>query len=117
VKRTLVAFLPLGLWAAAVLTVGSLHFGSWTAGLPGRSDKVAHFLMYGVGGGLAAWAGRVRGRRAGYLGVVAVLLTGAVDELRQATLPYRDADIMDWVADGMGALFAFLVVHRILHSE
>jgi VanZ family protein len=117
VKRTLTAFLPLGLWAAAVLTVGALDFGSWTGDLPRRSDKVAHFVMYGVGGALAAWAGRVRGPGARYIGLVAVLVTGVVDELRQASLPYRDADIMDWVADGTGALCAFLVARRLLHSE
>lgn len=116
-KRALVAFLPLGLWAAAVLTVGALDFGSWTAGLPRRSDKVAHFLLYGAGGCLAAWSGRVSGRRAGYVGLLVVLATGVVDELRQARLPYREADIMDWIADGTGALIAFLVARRLLHSE
>ncbi len=116
-KATLRAFLPLGLWAAAVLVVGAVDFGAWPGTLPRRSDKLAHFLMYGVGGALAAWAARERGGRAGRAGILVVLLTGAVDELRQATVSHRDADIMDWVADGAGALVAYVLARRLLHTE
>jgi VanZ family protein len=116
VKPTLQAFLPLGLWAAAVLVVGAVDFGAFPGTLPRRSDKLAHFILYGVGGALAAWAGRVRGGRAGLVGVLVVLLTGVVDELRQATVPHRDADIMDWVADGAGALVAYFLARRLLSN-
>lgn len=33
-------------------------------------------------------------------------LYGAVDELHQATVPGRSADVADWVADTLGAAFA-----------
>ena len=112
-RRTLVAFLPLLLWAAAVLVVGGLEM-EIDASLPSISDKAAPFAMYGVGGVLAAWAARYRGPVAGLLALVFVLLTGGVDELRQGTLAARDADIWDWVADAAGATLAFLATRVVL---
>ncbi len=112
-KRAVLAFFPLGLWAAAVLMVGALEVG--VSPLPAGSDKAAHFVMYGVGGVLAAWAGRKQGSaRAAWIALGLVALTGIVDELHQISLPYRDSDIMDWVADATGALLAFLITDRLL---
>lgn len=112
-NRSLIAFLPLGLWAAAVLLVGTLTFGPMT--LPSGSDKAAHFLMYGVGGALAAWAGRKQGSaRAAWLSLALVFLTGVADEMHQATVPGRQSDIMDLAADTAGAVLFFLVVDRLL---
>ena len=50
------------------------------------------------------------------LGLALVLLTGAADELHQSTLPHRDADVMDWLADAAGALAAFGAA-RLLKKE
>lgn len=115
-KRTFLAFFPLGLWAVAVLLVGGLEISP--TGLPSGSDKVAHFAMYGVGGALAAWAGRKQGSaKAAWIGLLMVGMTGIVDELRQISIPHRNADIMDWVADATGALLSFLVADRLLKTE
>lgn len=114
-KRSLLAFLPLGLWAAAVLAVGAFEFAE--SPVPSGWDKAAHFVMYGVGGGLAAWAGRIRGGAAGWVGLIFVLLTGAADELHQMTVPSRHGDVMDWVADATGALLAFLFGRRLLRRD
>lgn len=112
-KRSLAAFFPLGLWAAAVLLLGGLDIGP--TGLPTGSDKAAHFIMYGIGGGLAAWAGRKQGSaRAAWLALALVILTGAADELNQSTNPARQGDIMDWVADAAGATLVFLAFDRLL---
>ncbi len=112
-KRSLLAFFPLGLWAVAVLMVGALEIGPTP--LPSGSDKAAHFAMYGVGGALAAWAGRKQGSaRAAWVALLMVVLTGVADELHQGTTDSRHADIMDWVADAAGATFAFLLVDRLL---
>lgn len=107
-KRTIIAFTPLLLWAAAVLVVGALDLGIQSS-LPSGSDKVAHFLMYGVGGALAAWAARYRGGTGGWIGLALVILTGAVDELHQSTVASRDADAWDWIADVAGATMAYVV--------
>jgi VanZ family protein len=115
VKRTLLAFLPLAVWTAAVLVVGGLETIR-TPTLPAHADKAAHFLMYGVGGALAAWAGRVRSLRAGLACLAFVFLVGAADELRQTTIPTRDGNVQDWVADAVGALFFYIVTARILRK-
>lgn len=115
-KRAVAAFLPLGLWAVAVLLVGSLQIESTP--LPSGSDKAAHFVMYGIGGVLAAWAGRKQGSaRAAWIALLLVILVGAADELNQTTVPGRHGDVMDWVADATGALFAFLVADRLLKRD
>lgn len=115
-KRTLLAFLPLALWAAAVLVVGGMDSVPVPT-LPTHADKLGHFIMYGVGGALAAWAGRVRGRWAGLASLVLVLVVGAVDELRQARIPTRHGDPWDWAADAAGATFFYLVTARILRKD
>lgn len=108
--RRVLAYLPLILWAAGVLVVGGLDFGSIS--VPSGSDKAAHFLVYGIGGGLAAVAGRWSGRGGGWWGLVFVALVAVADELHQGTVPYREADPWDWVADMVGALLFFYVVRR-----
>ncbi len=112
-KRTAQAFLPLALWAAAVLVVGGLEEVPVPT-LPRHVDKVGHFLMYGVGGALAGWAGHVRGRGAGLGGLAFVLVTGALDEFRQAALPTRHGDPWDWVADAAGAIIFYFIAATIL---
>lgn len=110
--RFLLAYLPLGFWAAAVLMLGTLQL-TGTA-LPSGWDKAAHFVMYGVGGGIAAWTGYVRGPREGVLALGVVLLTGVADELLQTRTVTRQGDIMDWVADATGALIFYLVFRFLL---
>jgi VanZ family protein len=106
--KSLLAYLPLAAWAAAVLVVGTLRLS--TASLPTGADKVAHFVMYGVGGAIAAWTGSRRGHRAGWMALAVVLLTGMADELHQTTLATRQADILDWIADAAGAGLFYLSV-------
>ena len=109
-RHLAVAYLPLVFWAAGVLVVGGLEFGG--AALPSGSDKAAHFLVYGIGGGLAALAGRWSGQGAGWWGVLFVALVALTDELHQGTVAHRDGDAWDWVADMAGALLFFYVVRR-----
>lgn len=113
--KLLLAYLPLGLWAAVVLTVGTLQL-TGTA-VPSGWDKAAHFVMYGVGGAIAAWTGYLRGPREGLIALVLVLLTGAADELHQSTLARRQADIVDWIADAAGAGVFYLTLRLLLGRE
>jgi VanZ family protein len=116
VKRTALAFFPLALWAAAVLIVGGLERVPVPT-LPTHADKLGHFIMYGVGGALAAWAGRFRGMRAGLMSLVFVILVGALDELHQTTIDTRHGNVWDWVADAAGAIFFYLVTARVLRKD
>lgn len=114
--RLILAYLPLALWAAAVLTLGTLQL-SGAPPLPSGSDKAAHFVLYGVGGAIAAWTGSRRGHREGLIALGVVLLTGMADELHQATLATRNADIMDWIADAAGAGLFYLAAGRLLPTK
>jgi VanZ family protein len=116
VKGATQAFLPLALWSAVVLFVGGLEDVP-VPELPRHTDKLAHFIMYGVGGGLAAFAGYVRGRGAGWAGLLFVLLVGAVDELRQTMLATRQGDALDWAADAVGAITFYFLVAMILRRR
>jgi VanZ family protein len=113
--RLLLAYIPLALWAAGVLVVGGLDLGG--ASLPSGMDKATHFFVYGLGGGLAALAGRWSGRGWGWPGVVFVALVAATDELHQGTIAHRDGDVWDWVADFAGALAFFVVARGFLRKR
>lgn len=71
-------------------------------------DKVAHFLVFGLFGTLAA---RVvyrpgRERQTMVLAVLVVAAYGAMDEFRQSFTPGRAVELADWIADVSGALVA-----------
>lgn len=110
--RLILAYLPLALWAAAVLALGTLQLSG--PSLPSGWDKGAHFVMYGVGGAIAAWTGNRRGHREGLIALGLVLLTGMADELHQSTLATRNADVLDWIADAAGAGLFYLAAVRLL---
>ena len=114
-RRTVLALLPLALWAGAVLVIGGLEVD--TPPVPRHTDKLAHILLYGAGGALSAWAGRVRGWWFGLAGLAFVLIIGAVDELRQIVLETRHGDVWDWVADAAGAIVFYLIAVRLLRRK
>lgn len=63
-------------------------------------------------GALVGRAVRGRGRpawRATLAAMAAIALFGAVDELHQALVPGRSADVLDWVADVVGGMVALLL--------
>ena len=64
-------------------------------------DKVVHFLAYSALA-LMLWIA-TDGRRP-VLVVGGVMLLGALDELRQAAIPARSADLYDFLADAVAAL-------------
>lgn len=104
-------------WPAWLCTLLVLLVGSIPQGPPGAqrlNDKVLHF----IGFGLIAW---LWCRACRYLAPAAPIWTaalrgglasaalGALLELWQAFLPYRSAELLDWVADALGALLAALL--------
>jgi hypothetical protein len=93
---------PIGLTAAIV--VESSQSGVAVPGGIWQSDKIVHFLVFGLLATVTLRALRIESPRS--RAVVAVLLAslfGASDELHQFFTPGRSCDIFDWLADTLGA--------------
>lgn len=115
--RRLLAYLPAVVWVAFVLFVGGQSAVDGPT-LPPLGDKVAHVLLYGVLGVLAARGWVRAGRRPARLWLFcAVLLIGGLDEWRQREIATRSAEVADWMADGMGALVGFAVARRLIERK
>jgi uncharacterized protein YfiM (DUF2279 family) len=104
-----VRWLPLVGWVLLLFGISSIPDlsvpGSDTPGL----DKVFHFAEYAVLGALLGYAARLsEGRRTLWIGALAGLLVGTLDELYQSTVPGRSLDAMDAAADTMGTMVGAL---------
>ena len=85
-----------GLMLVQIFSLSALPFE-----VPEPWDKMWHFLAYSALT-LLLWIGS-DGRRP-VLVVAAVMVLGGLDELRQAFLPLRTADSMDFLADICAAI-------------
>lgn len=71
---------------------------------PGQ-DKIVHFLAFALIAvlGFEAWPHRP-------LTIVGLMLCyGAAMEVAQSFVPFRDGDLMDWLADALGVGLAWVV--------
>ena len=106
-----------GLWAPSIAFMAAVWFLSDAISLETPellSDKILHFLAYGLFGlvNLRAFHGGFR-KPVLWATVAALALTagfGAVDEWRQAGVSFRDASWADWVADLAGGVVAWLLL-------
>ncbi len=82
-------------------------------------DKVVHFGLYMVLFLLLARALRRTGWPARRLWLVVVIVSAfaALDELHQLFIPGRDADVLDWSADTVGALTGLWFRARLLKTQ
>lgn len=99
---------PAVLYALAIFVGGSLSGGETYVTM---TDKQLHAVAFGVMVPLAARAVRFARPFMGLpmqLAVAAATssVLGALLEIWQAILPHRDADVLDWVADTIGAVAA-----------
>lgn len=74
-------------------------------------DKGVHFCIYTALAFLIIRAARISwpsrsALRVAVFGAFMTILWGLSDELHQAFVPGRSADVMDWLADALGALTA-----------
>jgi VanZ family protein len=78
-------------------------------------DKLLHALAYGLLAG--CWCVALGGRRRA-LAIAMAVVTGLLDEWLQRSIPGRQSDVADLVADGVGATIgawlALPVVGRLL---
>jgi VanZ family protein len=110
--RSILAYLPAAVWAGVLLWVGGqTDLSPPRLPIP-MQDKVMHFLAYGILGALAAWGRALAGWWPTRAWPLLLVLSGigAVDEAHQATIPEREAEIGDWVADTLGAFTFFAAV-------
>lgn len=94
------------LWAALIYWMSAQSASNidvdWLD-VPGL-DKLAHGVTFGVLAALFAQALRGVGEiRSLVLAVILVSLYGVTDELHQRFVPGRQPDLLDWVADTVGA--------------
>ena len=82
------------------------------------SDKLAHIIVYALLGflchraitnSLPSWPTRAQL----ILSTTLAVLYGLSDELHQALVPQRSADVLDWIADSLGALIGVWLCHRL----
>jgi VanZ family protein len=101
-------WLPFLGWTLLVLTLTSIPHPNVPA-VPG-GDKAAHAIMYGILGGLAAYAlvGVRRPVLAHALATLGIAALAALDEWHQRFIPGRSADVADWTADVLGAVLVLL---------
>lgn len=108
-ERVLWAVAAVG-WAAVIFWLSAQPATSdrldWLSSLdlPGL-DKVAHAVAFGILTVLCAQAlGALGQLRSLVLAVVIASAYGVTDELHQRSVAGRDADVLDWVADTVGAI-------------
>jgi hypothetical protein len=101
------------LWGAAWILVAGALLVPLGVTPPGRSDLLAHFLLFGA----MAFATLAFSRRPRQLGCLAIVtLFGATAlEFAQRLVPYRTFDPLDGVANGAGALAGYLAALVVLH--
>ena len=116
---------PRGFWVdvlPALLYLAVLFWFGLTplTRLPGPDfdfiDKIWHFAAFGGLAALSARALSYIGRpalRADREAAIASAAVGALLELLQSLTAYRSADLGDFVADGLGALVAYLILARL----
>jgi VanZ family protein len=109
-------WLPPALWAALILVLTSVPAPiDATGGIP-HLDKLAHFALYAGQGWLVTRALRTRRALSLVGALVGVAAFAAVDEWHQQFL-VRDADLIDWVADTIGASFGIAAASRVRDVE
>lgn len=114
---------PVAVWAAVILLSTSIPGPALPPG-PAGSDKVGHFLMYGVLGLLSIRAALAQGgdwRRITAVCLSAIAAFAAIDEWHQGLVPGRFPEVADWIADMAGATVgagttAFLTLRRAPRS-
>jgi VanZ family protein len=88
-------FICAALLVAQIFALGSLPFEPFEPW-----NKLFHVLAYSA---LALMLWIATGGRHPVLVIAGVMMLGALDELRQAAIPARSADVLDFLADALSA--------------
>ncbi len=124
-RDLVLAWLPAAAYMGLIWAVSSLEAPTFpTASFPLR-DKGVHAVEYGVLGFLLAHAclRTFRDRASARVAMFAVLsgvLWGVLDEIHQAFVPGRSADLLDLVADSVGVAIGTVArtfLHHVAHRR
>jgi VanZ family protein len=116
----------VGAWSLALSYMGLLFWLSSRTSSGGKplpvSDKLVHAVVYfGLCVVLRLAVGSVAPPKvATVIAVGMTVLYGATDEWHQSFTPGRDPDVLDWVADAVGACVAaacWILVGRIIRGS
>ena len=112
-RTRLLAWIPALTWAGFIFFLSTLKAGSRPPPWVLSNDKVVHAVLFGI---LSFWIyfgvrrGHGRGRwTAALAGFLAASLYGGADEIHQMWTPTRVPDLMDWLADAVGAACVFVI--------
>jgi hypothetical protein len=103
-------WLPMLLWAIAMLAVSSTpKLQIEVERFPG-CDKLLHFIEYSILGiTLRYWSGR-----SGKILVGGGIAFGGLDELHQLWIPGRYGSFWDFLADAGGVIFGYVISKRFI---
>ena len=109
----LVHVVPAVLCAAAIFALSHVSYPPGSGMVP---DYLAHFFEYAFFAGTLIWAVTWGGKnslmpsRTILVWLIAVAW-GALDELHQSFVPYREVSLADFIADSLGAGFSVLLIY------
>lgn len=109
-------WLPPALWAALILVLTSIPSPPESPGGLPHLDKVVHVLLYAGQGWLVARALRSRRPRTLMIALVVIAAFAALDEWHQSFLT-RQPDVLDWIADTVGASIGIALASRVRNVE
>ena len=115
-ERICIYWLPVFLYCAAIFVQSGFDASGKVPAVP-FVDKVVHFVAYAVLGILFFRAYRTLplGKRHSLLVLLSILsagLYGISDEIHQSFVPFRNADVMDVLADFLGSIAGVAVYDR-----
>jgi VanZ family protein len=113
-KQYIYYHFPWQLMAVVLFVLSSISGEDLSAYTFEVSDKLIHFMVFGILGVLMfrsfKISSRIRIRKNAFsFAVLAAIIYGGLDELHQLFVPGRFASIGDWIADILGILIMILL--------
>ena len=119
-RKIWLVYIPLGIYWIILFTATSIPINQ----LPsiGLSDKINHFLAFFILAVLLFLTLKYQRKsyyffnRASLIAFSICLIYGVIDEVHQMWIPGRSSEVLDWLADGFGALAGVLVVSYLMNK-
>ena len=109
-------WLPPVLWAAVILVLTSLPAPPDAPARVPHLDKLVHFLLYAAQGWLVTRALRTRRPLSLLVALLGIAVFAAFDEWHQRFF-LREPDMVDWIADMIGASVGIGAASRVRDVE